>query len=91
MRKVLGKTTIENQPALILEYIEGETLGDYIVKKELDLPSRLEIAVNLARRLADSPTLEFDGLLSHSGHAYKEASPTGVAAAAIARVNFSTT
>ena len=51
VRKVLGKTTIENQPALILEYIEGETLGDYIVKKELDLPSRLEISVNLARFL----------------------------------------
>lgn len=34
------------------------------------------VAVMLARRLADSPILIFDGILSHSGHAY--AGPTRV-------------
>ncbi len=29
------------------------------------------IAIELARRLHDSPTLRFNGLLTHSGHAYK--------------------
>ena len=33
VRKVLGQETIENQPALILEYIDGETLRDHIARK----------------------------------------------------------
>jgi serine/threonine protein kinase len=51
VRKALGQQPIENRPALILEYIEGETLQDYIARKTLDLRSRLEIAANLARIL----------------------------------------
>ena len=31
---------------------------------------RSEVAVNLARDLHESPTLTFDGILTHSGHAY---------------------
>jgi serine/threonine protein kinase len=51
VRKALGQQSIENRPALILEYIEGESLQDYIARKTLDLRSRLEIAANLARIL----------------------------------------
>ena len=51
VRKALGQQSIEDQPALILEYIDGETLRDYIATKTLDLRSKLEIAVDLARIL----------------------------------------
>jgi serine/threonine protein kinase len=53
VRKALEQKSIENQPALILEYVEAETLRETIERKELDLRSRLEIAVELARILAD--------------------------------------
>ena len=53
VRKVLGQQSIDDQPALILEYIEGETLRDYIASHALELRSRLEIAVALTRILAD--------------------------------------
>jgi predicted ATPase/signal transduction histidine kinase/tRNA A-37 threonylcarbamoyl transferase component Bud32 len=53
VRQALAKQSIENQPALILEYIDGETLRDYIARKTLDLRSRLEIAVALARVLGE--------------------------------------
>src|SRR6185295_17320092 len=39
-------------------------------------------AVELARRLAESPTLTFDGLLTHSGHAYNGPGRAEVAAVA---------
>ncbi len=39
-------------------------------------------AVELARRLAGSPTLTFDGLLTHSGHAYDARSREAAAAVA---------
>jgi predicted ATPase/GAF domain-containing protein len=48
VRKVLKQESIENQPTLILEYVAGETLRDYVARRELDLRSRLEIAVGLA-------------------------------------------
>ena len=51
VRRVLERQSIENQPALILEYIEGETLRDHIARKTLDLRSKLEIAIELARIL----------------------------------------
>jgi serine/threonine protein kinase len=51
VRKVLGQQSIENQPALILEYIDGETLRDYIERKTLRLRAKLEIAVDLTRIL----------------------------------------
>ena len=51
VRKVLGQQSIENQKALILEYIDGETLRDYIRRKTLNLLEKLEIAIDLARIL----------------------------------------
>lgn len=39
-------------------------------------------ALELARRLAESPTLVFDGLLTHSGHAYHGGSRAEIAAIA---------
>ncbi|MHC4354144.1 MAG: ATP-binding protein, partial [Planctomycetota bacterium] len=53
VRKVLGQQSIENQPSLILEYIDGETLRDTIARQTLDLRSKLEIAVDLARILGN--------------------------------------
>ncbi len=40
-----------------------------------------DLAVTLARRLAEAPHLRFDGLLAHSGHAYAAASPEAARAA----------
>ena len=51
VRKALGRQSGENQPALILEYIDGETLHDHIDRKTLNLRAKLEIAVDLARIL----------------------------------------
>ena len=51
VRKALGQQSIEDQPALILEYVEGETLRDHIGRKTLSLRAKLEIAVDLARTL----------------------------------------
>jgi tRNA A-37 threonylcarbamoyl transferase component Bud32 len=53
VRKALEQQSIENQPALILEYIDGENLRDFVARETLDLRSRLEIAVDLARILGD--------------------------------------
>ncbi len=41
-----------------------------------------ELARTLVRRLESAPHLHFDGLLSHSGHAYAATSPAGAEAAA---------
>jgi len=51
VRKALGQHSVENQPALILEYIDGETLRDHIDRKTLSLRTKLEIAVDLTRIL----------------------------------------
>ena len=40
------------------------------------------LAVDLARSLSESPTLRFDGLLTHGGHVYNGSSPSEVRAAA---------
>jgi len=53
VRKALGQQSIKNQPALILEYIDGETLLDYIGRKTLSLRAKLELAVDLARVLGN--------------------------------------
>ena len=52
VRKALEHQPIENQPVLILEYIDGETLRDLIASKTLNLHSKLKIANDLARILA---------------------------------------
>jgi serine/threonine protein kinase len=48
VRQVLGQQSIDSEPALILEYVDGKTLQDLIVRNLLDLRSRLQIAVDLA-------------------------------------------
>jgi tRNA A-37 threonylcarbamoyl transferase component Bud32 len=53
VRKALGQQSIDNQPALILEYIDGETLRETVARETLDLRSRLEIVVYLARVLGE--------------------------------------
>jgi serine/threonine protein kinase len=53
VRQTLGQQSIDNQPALILEHIEGETLRETIERKELDLGSKLQIATELARILGE--------------------------------------
>jgi PAS domain S-box-containing protein len=51
VRKALGQKQIKNQQVLILEYIEGETLRDHILRNKLNIRSRLEIAIDMARIL----------------------------------------
>ena len=46
-----GNSRSEGQPALILEYIDGETLRDHIGQKTFNLRQKLEIAVDLTRIL----------------------------------------
>jgi serine/threonine protein kinase len=53
VRKALEQKSIDNQPVLILENIDGETLQDYNAKKRLTLRSKLKIAVDLARILSE--------------------------------------
>jgi serine/threonine protein kinase len=51
LRKVLDIKQIEGQQVLILEYLEGETLQDHISTTDLDIRSKLEIAIDLVRLL----------------------------------------
>jgi len=53
VRKAMGQQSIENQQALILEYIDGETLRDHIRRKTLSLRAKLEIAIDLTRVLGE--------------------------------------
>jgi PAS domain S-box-containing protein len=53
VRQTLGQQSIDNQPALILEYIEGETLQDTISGEPLNLRSKLEIALDIVRILGE--------------------------------------
>ena len=53
IRKAYKQTSINNQPVLILEYIEGEILRDRIRAKSLSLNEKLEIAVDLAQILKE--------------------------------------
>ena len=53
VRKALGQQSIEGQPALILEYIDGETLRHHIGRKTFNLRQKLEIAVDLTRILTE--------------------------------------
>jgi serine/threonine protein kinase len=53
VRKALGQQSIEGQPALILEYIDGETLREHIGLKTFNLRQKLKIAIDLTRILAE--------------------------------------
>jgi predicted ATPase len=48
VRQALGRQSVGDQPALILEYIEGETLHQLVERNARDLRSRLQIGVELA-------------------------------------------
>jgi hypothetical protein len=48
VRRALDQQSIENQPVLILDYIDGETLRNTISRETLDLRAKLEIAIELA-------------------------------------------
>ncbi len=52
VRRLLGQIEIENQPALVLEYIEGKTLRDYLAEHNLGLTPKLQIAHDLANILS---------------------------------------
>ena len=51
VRTALAQKSINNQSVLILEYLDGESLRDYLKEKTFDLRSRLEIALQLIRIL----------------------------------------
>jgi serine/threonine protein kinase len=53
VRKALEYQSQEGQPALILEYIDGETLREHIRRKTLNLREKLDIAINLTRVLGE--------------------------------------
>jgi serine/threonine protein kinase len=53
IRKALAQQSIADRPALILEYIDGETLRYLIKKKTLSLRAKLRIAVDLAHILSE--------------------------------------
>ncbi len=52
IRKTLEHRSIDNRPALIMEYIDGENLRDTIALETLSFRAKLEIAFELARILA---------------------------------------
>jgi serine/threonine protein kinase len=52
VRKAFEQRSVDSQPVLILEYIDGETLRDYVANETLNLRSKLEIAKGLALILA---------------------------------------
>jgi serine/threonine protein kinase len=54
VRKALGTQQIGDQQALILEYIDGKTLQDHISRDKLDIRSKLDIAIDLARILGNN-------------------------------------
>ena len=53
IRNAIEYLTSENMPALVLEYIQGLDLKDYLANKTIDLPSKLAIAIELTRILRD--------------------------------------
>jgi serine/threonine protein kinase len=53
VRKVLEQKSVDNQPVLLLECIDGETLRDYKDKKRLSLSAKLKIAIDLTRILSE--------------------------------------
>ncbi len=52
VRKLLGQIEIKKQPALVLEYIEGSTLGDYLAERDLGLIQKLQIACDIVNILS---------------------------------------
>ena len=52
-RKALEQKSVDNQPVLVLENIDGKTLRDYNSQKKLRLRSKLKIAIDLAGILSE--------------------------------------
>ena len=52
VRKALEQKSVNNQPTLILENIDGQTLQDYNAKKKPGLRAKLKISVELASILS---------------------------------------
>ena len=48
VRRVLGKETTEQGPALILQFIEGKTLCQYLTEDPQDFAHRFRLAVDVA-------------------------------------------
>ena len=53
IRSAVEHSTGENMPALVLEYVEGTNLKEYLANEILDLPTKLAIAIELTRILGD--------------------------------------
>jgi PAS domain S-box-containing protein len=63
VRRLLGQIEIEKQPALVLEYIEGKTLRDYLAEHDLGLPLKLQIAhdlVNILSKIHEQNIIHLD-------------------------------
>ncbi|MGA1842176.1 MAG: AAA family ATPase [bacterium] len=53
VRKVLGREEFEGKPALILEYIEGQTIEKYTASTQPDIRSKLKLALSIAAILSE--------------------------------------
>ncbi|MFV9691378.1 MAG: ATP-binding protein, partial [Desulfobacteria bacterium] len=53
VRKIFGQEEFKGKPALILEYIEEQTLEEYAASTELSIRSRLRLAISLAAILSE--------------------------------------
>ncbi|NJL13303.1 MAG: AAA family ATPase [Microscillaceae bacterium] len=53
IRRVLAKTKYEGKPALVLEFIAGQTLKEYLLEKKRDLPELLSLAIQICTVLGE--------------------------------------
>jgi serine/threonine protein kinase len=53
VRKVLGNSEFKGKSALILEYIEGQTLEEYAASAQLSISSKLKLAISIAAILSE--------------------------------------
>ncbi|OJJ19283.1 hypothetical protein BKI52_20945 [marine bacterium AO1-C] len=53
VRKVLDFTSLDNQPLLILENVEGETFTQFFEQQTLDIPTFLKVAISLSQTIGE--------------------------------------
>ena len=53
VRKVISKRKVQNKHVLVLEYIDGVTIQDYIKGKNIDIVTFLKLAIRFAEVLAE--------------------------------------
>ncbi len=53
IRKVLSKRKINNKYVLVLDYVEGTSLQDYVQQHTLDIPNFLKLAIKITDVLID--------------------------------------